>query len=358
MDGITDALSATATGMCVGTRILAMRTTGVQRYLRELLARLPEVARVAPSESLSGLHGHAWEQFCLPTQLRGRLLWSPSNTGPLAVRNQVVTIHDVVPLDHPEWLNGRFAMWYRFLVPRLARRVRHVIVVSEFTRQRLVACTGVDERKISVVYNGVDARFVPQAAEAVAATRRKLQLPGGRYVLSVSSLEPRKNLGRLLLAWERLAPELPNDVSLVIAGAKGKRLVFADVPELKHLPERVFLPGYVRDEDLAQLYAGASAFVYPSVYEGFGLPPLEAMACGTPVVVGNRTSLPEVVGDAALTVDPYDVDALAQELLNVITQPELAARLRAAGPLRARQFTWDKAAEETRRVLREAVNAQ
>ena len=358
MDRIANPLSDLAPNICVGTRILAMRTTGVQRYLRELLARLPEVARVAPSKPLSGLHAHAWEQFRLPTQLHGRLLWSPSNTGPLVVRNQVVTIHDVVPLDHPEWLNERFAKWYRFLVPRLARRVRHVIVVSEFTRQRLAAWTGVDERKISVVYNGVDTRFVPQAAEAVAATRCKLQLPDGRYVLSVSSLEPRKNLGRLLLAWERLVPELPSDVWLVIAGAKGKRLVFADVPELKHLPERVYLPGYVHDEDLAQLYAGASAFVYPSVYEGFGLPPLEAMACGAPVVVGNCTSLPEVVGEAALTVNPYDVNALAQGLLDVVTQPELAARLRAAGPLRARQFTWDKAAEETRRALRAAADAQ
>jgi Glycosyltransferase len=289
----------------VNTRILQSHTTGVQRYLLELLARAPEVERIAPLQVSAGMRGHAWEQLRLPGSCRGKLLWSPSNSGPLAVRNQVVTIHDMVPLDHPEWFNPRFTSWCRFLFPRLARRVKHVMVVSEFTRQRLIFHSGIEPEKVSVVHCGVDARFQPQSSEAIAAARAALQLPDSRYVLSVGSLEPRKNLGRLLLAWERLLPTMGADVWLVVAGARGKQLVFRDVPELERLPERVFLSGYVPDELLPALYAGAMAFVYPSVYEGFGFPPLEAMACGTPTLVGNRASIPEVVGNAALRVDPF-----------------------------------------------------
>lgn len=344
--------------MIVNTRILQSHTTGVQRYLLELLARMPDLQRIAPSRALAGMRGHAWEQLRLPGQCRGKLLWSPSNTGPLAVRNQVVTIHDVVPLDHPEWLNPRFAAWYRFLIPRLARRVKHVIVDSDFTRQRLIAHSRIDPGKVTVVHCGVDARFQPQGPEAIAAARMALQLPAGRYVLSVGSLEPRKNLGRLLLAWERLLPTMPPDVWLVLAGAKGKQLVFGDVPELQRLPGRVFLSGYVPDALLPALYAGAMAFVYPSVYEGFGLPPLEAMACGTPVIVGNRASLPEVVGDAALMIDPFSMQTLAQALDEVMSNSALAQRLTRAGPVRAELFSWDKAAARTLQVLDQAAHAR
>ena len=340
----------------VNTKVLASHTTGVQRYLLELLARMPGLQQTAPATSLAGIRGHAWEQLRLPASCRDKLLWSPSNTGPLAVRNQVVTIHDVVPLDHPEWLNPRFAAWYRFLIPRLARRVRHVIVNSDFTRRRLTAHSGISDGKVTVIHCGVDARFSPQTQEAIAAARAALQLPAGRYVLSVGSLEPRKNLGRLLSAWQRLLPELPPDIWLVLAGAKGKSLVFANVPELTCLPARVHLTGHVPDDRLPALYAGAEAFMYPSVYEGFGLPPLEAMACGTPVIVGNCASLPEVVGDAAVLVDPYSTDAIAQALLDVITQPLLALKLRRAGPARAGSFTWTKAAEATHRVLNSAAD--
>lgn len=337
--------------VCVDTRVLSSVTTGVQRYLRELLVRLPQLVQIEPTTPLLGVRGHWWEQACLPMRLHRRLLWSPSNTGPLCVRNQVVTIHDLAPLDHPEWMNRRFAEWYRFLIPHLVRRVRHVIVVSEFTRERLVARTHVDGAKVSVVYPGFGRHFAPQTPDAVMAMRRKLALPEGRYVLSVGSLEPRKNLGRLLLAWNALLPKLPSDVYLLIVGAKGTRRVFSGVPELEHLPLRVILLGYVADGDLPPLYAGASVFVFPSLYEGFGSPPLEAMACGVPVVVGNQASLPEVVGDAALMVDPHDVSALARAVMSVIAKPELAARLGAEGPVRAQRFSYAKAAQETWRIL-------
>jgi len=341
----------------VNTRILSHPLTGVQRYLLELLQRMPsdQMHQIAPRRPLSGARAHLWEQTVLPLQTHGQLLWSPSNTGPLAVSRQVATIHDVVPIDHPEWLNPRFAAWYRFLTPKLARRVARVITVSEFTKSRLLETTGVSDDKVIVVPLGVDARFVPQVREQVESAIHKLGLPTSLYVLSLGSLEPRKNLGRLLRAWEVIYRRLPEDVWLVVSGAKGKRLVFQDVPELESLPPRVFLTGHVPDELLPSLYAGAMAFAYLSVYEGFGLPPLEAMASGTPTLVGNRASLPEVVGDAAVQVDPFDVEAIADGLHRLIEDSSLRAVLRQKGLERAGQFNWDKSAEQTWRVLEEAA---
>lgn len=341
----------------VNTRILSYPTTGVQRYLLELLQRMPAggIRQIAPRDALSGARAHLWEQTVLPLRTRGQLLWSPSNTGPLAVSRQVVTIHDVVPIDHPEWLNAQFAAWYRFLTPKLARRVARVITDSEFTKSRLLETTGVSDDKVIVVPLGVDARFVPQDREQVESSIHKLGLPTSRYVLSLGSLEPRKNLGRLLRAWELIHRSLPEDVWLVVSGAKGKSLVFQDVPELEALPPRVFLTGHVPDELLPSLYAGAMAFGYLSVYEGFGLPPLEAMASGAPTLVGNRASLPEVVGDAAVQVDPFDIEAIADGLHRLIEDASLRAVLREKGPERAGQFNWDKTAEQTWRVLAEAA---
>ena len=341
----------------VNTRILSYPITGVQRYLLELLCRIPSDhgRQIAPHYPLSGARAHLWEQTALPLRTRGHLLWSPSNTGPLAVSRQVVTIHDVVPIDHPEWLNPRFAAWYRFLTPKLARRVARVIADSEFTKARLLETTGVSDDKVIVIPSGVDARFVPQDKEQVESSIHKLKLPTSRYVLSLGSLEPRKNLGRLLHAWELIHRRLPEDVWLVVSGAKGKSLVFQDVPELEALPPRVFLTGHVPDELLPSLYAGAMAFAYLSVYEGFGLPPLEAMASGTPTLVGNRASLPEVVGDAAVQVDPFDIEAIADGLHRLIEDSSLRAVLREKGLERAGQFNWSKTAEQTWRVLEEAA---
>lgn len=346
------------TDIAVNTRTLASPTTGVQRYLMELLDRMPAVRTIAPAHKLTGLPGHAWEQLVLPQKAdRGALLWSPSNTGPLMVRRQVVTIHDVVTLDHPEWFNTRFAAWYRFLIPRLVKRASRVIVVSQFTKHRLLARCDVDPGKISVIYSGVDERFGPCAADAVARVRAALAIPDGPYVLAVGSLQPRKNIGRLFAAWVDVLPALPVDMTLVVAGGIGKPTVFADLPELRHVPDRVCLTGCVPDELLPALYAGASVFVYPSLYEGFGFPPLEAMACGTPVITGNRTSLPEVVGDAGISVDPYHAGAIAAAIARVVTNPEVRARLVPAALQRAAGFSWDKAATETWGVLCAAANS-
>ena len=339
--------------MWVNTRILQAPLTGVQRYLREVLNAWPgeQPKPISPpAYATRGAQAHAWEQFVLPLRARGRLLWSPVHSGPIAYRNQVVTVHDVVPLDHPEWLNNRFARWYRWMLPRLIKRARHVIAISEFSRQRIMATTGVPETQISVVTNGVSEAFRPVSDEQKQAMHRRFGLDRAPYLLSVGSLEPRKNLLRLLKAWQQALPRLPGDYQLVIAGALGDPRVFANAG-LPQWPDRVRVLGRVDDEWMPALYAAADWFVYLSLYEGFGLPPLEAMACGTPVLVSDIDVMQEVVGNDAVRVSPLDVDAITLALQQITRDTDLRQQ-RAQGALeRARLFSWQQTAEKTCGIL-------
>lgn len=342
-------------GVVVNTRILASPITGVQRYTLELLNRFGDkVERVEPSHNLDGVQGHCWEQTVLPIKLKGRLLWSPSNTGPLVVEHQVVTIHDMVSLDHPEWLNPRFVAWYRFLIPRLVHRARYIVAISEFTKSRLIEVTKTPEDKIVVIPNGVDPHFSPKSPTEAEASRASLGIPARHYILSLGTLEPRKNLHRLLQAWLAIHDKIPSDVWLVLAGGKGKRLVFQEL-NIECLPPRVYMTGHVPDEHLPALYSGALAFAYLSVYEGFGLPPLEAMAAGVPVLTGNRTALPEVVADAGVIVDPYDVDAIADAMVTLVEKASKREELRQKGLERAKLFSWDQNAKKMWDVLSGAM---
>lgn len=340
----------------INTRALSSTLSGVQRYTLELLNRLQsELQPIAPKKPLHGIAGHIWEQFVLPTRLRGNLLFSPSNTGPLIEERQVVTIHDITPLEHPEWLNPRFAKWYQFLIPRLVHKARRIIAVSNFTKSRICEVTSVQPDKAVVIYNGADERFRPKSSEEIARTKDTFGISNFRYILTVATIEPRKNLQRLLEAWDVWHVNLPQDIWLVIAGAKGKDLVFRDAV-FNRLPPKICMIGHVPDEHLPALYSGALAFIYVSLYEGFGLPPLEAMACGTPVLTSNVTSLPEVVGDAALTVNPYDIDAIAEGIKRLIEDDNLRKELSQKGLARAKLFSWERTAEVTWSVLKEAAN--
>jgi glycosyltransferase involved in cell wall biosynthesis len=166
--------------------------TGVQRYIREMCDQLKGRIRwIAPRRPLFGIAGHLWEQSILPGMLNGGLLWSPANTGPLRVANQVVTIHDVAAMDHPEWFSSKFGQWYRWLTPRLVRRARFVITVSEFSKGRLLEHTGVEESRIIVIPNGVNQRFVPRPQGEIDLVRNWLKIPQPRYLLSLGSIEPR-----------------------------------------------------------------------------------------------------------------------------------------------------------------------
>lgn len=342
--------------VAVNARYYAHRPTGVQRYAREVTKRFPSgVDEIRPNKALAGTVGHLWEQFYLPVAMRGRLLWSPSNTGPLAVSHQVCTVHDLIFLDHPEWFNPRFAAWYSWLLPLLAKKIRHIIAVSEYTKRALIEKLHIQPEKITVVLNGIDARFTPRSPEEIEHVREELQIGSQPYILYVGSVEPKKNLARLLQAWSDIQHEVPDDIRLVVAGASGNLGVFSRT-ELR-VPPRVSFTGYVSDDSIPALYSGALLTAYPSLYEGFGLPPLEAMACGSPVLTSNITSLPEVVGDAALLVDPLRTSAIGEALLALIRNDTLRQDLRQKGLERVKHFSWDRTASETWRILQANATA-
>lgn len=330
---------------CVNGRYLVQRLTGVQRYAREIVSRWEPVPVLKPAVGGKGATGHLWEQFRLPTLACG-LLWSPGTTGPLAVRQQVVTIHDTAFVDQAQCFTRSFATWYQWLVPRLARRVRKIITVSEFSKKRIVECCRVSPDKVQVIYSGVGPQFRPQSADAIGRARDAFRLPE-RYALCVCSLEPRKNLRRLLQSWTAMK-DRPEDLHLVLAGAKGN--IYGDIG-LAEPPPNVQLVGYVTDEHLPALYSGAEFFAFPSLYEGFGLPVIEAMACGTPVLCSNSTSLPEAAGHAALLVDPLEPDSIAAGLQRLASDAALRKELRSLGLAHAQAFNWDETARQTWNVL-------
>lgn len=327
--------------LVINSRIMSTTLTGVQRYLDEVRKRLKtEYVNVEPRRPLRGFKGHLWEQSLLTLQHRDKLLWSPSNSGPIFRERQVLTIHDMVPIDHPEWVGRKYAAWYGQIMPRLAQKVRHVVTVSEFSKRRIVETCGISPDKISVVLNGVDDRFFKGAAGGGIAS---LNLPFQRYVLALGSIEPRKNLENLMRAWQRIEDRFGGEVGLVVAGGKGASQVFGSFNLNVH-PKFVYFTGHVQDALLPTLYANALAFCYTSQYEGFGLPLAEAMAAGVACVGSKTTSIPEVVGDAGLLVDPNDSDGIGEALAHLIDDRVEANRLGAEGRDRVRRFNWDHAA--------------
>ncbi len=264
----------------------------------------------------------------------------------------VFTLHDLIFLFHPETHKPMNRWFLTLMMPRFLRAADAVIAVSECTKRDAVRAYGIPEEKITVIYEGVSPRFRPADPAAIAAVRQKYGLPE-HFILYVGTIEPRKNLTALLEAFANLQSAIGN-LHLVFVGKKGWLYegFFRRLRELG-LEERVHFTGYVPDEDLPVLYSAADLFVFPSLYEGFGLPVLEAMACGVPVVCSNTSSLPEVAGDAALLVDPTDVRALAAAMERALTDQALRATLRARGLERARRFTWEEAARRTLEVYRQ-----
>ena len=349
------ARDALSTRVYVNGRFRVHRATGLQRYAEELIARMGGGFEVVePGRKLTGAAGHAWEQMILPLRTRGGLLWSPCNTGPVAVRRQVVTIHDLFPLDHPEWFANNFALAYRAVMPRLMRRAQRLIAVSEYTKRQIVAAVPEAKGKTTVIHSGIGSQFHPQSIQATEQAAHAAGLPSRNYMLSVSSVEPRKNVARMLQGWRRALPELPHDLWLVLAGQRGKASVFG-AGDFGPAPERVFFTGYVPDSLLPGLYAGAQAFVFPSLAEGFGFPPLEAMACGTPVLTSNNSSLLEVCGGAAWLVNPLNADEIARGIHGLSADASLRRSLRERGLTRAGQFSWDRTAWRTATLIEEAA---
>ena len=318
--------------MIVGMDIspLAQTRAGTARYIRGLLDRLRVEVRPLSFRGAGRGSTIARDALWYPLALgRARgldVLHCPTFRGPLRPRVPlVVTVHDLAVLRHPELFNGWTRRYSRTLVPRVVRRARHVITVSEFTKREVVELLGVPEERVRVIGNAVEAVFAADGPEV-----------DGDYVLAVGTIEPRKNLGRLVEAARRAGAELR------VVGARG----WGDVPL-----DGVRWLGEVSDDELARLYRGAAVVAYPSLYEGFGIPVLEAMACGAPVVTSRGGATAEIAGGAAVLVDPFDAASIAAGLEEASRRRE---ELRAAGLERARAFSWDAVARAHEAVYEEA----
>lgn len=335
------------------------RTNAYRLYLNQPLASGLLPLRTGISTRLIRLP-RLWTQVGLSSEmLRASpdVLFVPSHVLPLVTpRRSVVVVYDVghrfFPRAHTltEWLYVEWA------IRRHVRLATALITISEASKRDLVALYRADRERIAVAYPAVDARFAPASGEAIERLRERHGLPE-RYVLHLGTIKPRKNLPRLIAAFARA--DLPRDVHLVLGGMTtfGGGAVQRAI-ERAGLRDRVRYLAYVPQDDLAALYCGAAAVAIVSLYEGFGMPALEALACGAPVVASNRGSLPEIVGKAGVLVDPLDVASIADGLSRVLGDRELASRLRAEGPRRASVFRWSDAARVTLDVLSRAGRAR
>ena len=302
---------------------------------------------------------HRLEQLLLPWVV-GRLhvdvMHSPDFIPPLRATGPcVITIHDLGFLIYPHFVTKEGARYYG-QIDRAVRHADQIIAVSQSTKNDLIRMLGVREDKVSVIYEAADPLFQPEdRAVALQHVQALYELPE-EYILFVSTIEPRKNIAGLLRAYRRLRDDYKLTPALVLAGAPGWLYedIYALVDKLELKPHCRFL-GRVSAPDLRHLYSAARCLVHPAFYEGFGLTPLEAMACGTPVIVSNVSSLPEVVGDAAMLIDPQCDDEITVALWRVLTDPALRAELRAKGLQRAAAFSWQRAAEQTMAVYRKAA---
>jgi glycosyltransferase involved in cell wall biosynthesis len=302
---------------------------GVERWARELAARLPALRPdryrvVAPPRALGHRAGQPWEQAALPIAAReAALILSPANLAPVAAPGNVVVIHDAAPLREPRWYGRAYRRWHGSLLPLIARRARLVIVPSRFVANELSALLELPIERIRVI--------APGARQAVDGDRPPAPLGLDRpYVLAVGTDTARKNLALV----DALAPELDrHGLDVVIAGGARSHMPRGPDGRSRRL-------GYVPDGLLPALYANAAVLAMPSLYEGFGLPCIEAMAAGTPVVAADRAALPEACGDAALLVDPDDRAAFGRALVDAATDDAVRARLVAAGRAHAASFTW------------------
>ncbi|HSU81521.1 MAG TPA: glycosyltransferase family 1 protein [Thermoanaerobaculia bacterium] len=358
------ALVPALTGIGVYTRslLLALAARGNFRFVG-MAHRPPRGAGELQDAGIAIEHhgaplGVIWQQLKLPRRLaRGDidLFWSPLITLPLRCPvPAVATVHDLTVLLYPEAHTLKVkASLLPFLRPSF-EGARRLVTISEATARDLAFHFPQCAEKIRVVYPGIDPEFRPGERAEIAATRRELKAPEG-YILYAGTVEPRKNLGRLLDAWTALKSEDPQAPPLVFAGPHGwgsERLA-RRIESLA--PEGVVSVGRVERERLVRIFQAARIFVYPSLYEGFGFPAAEALACGVPVITSDTSSLPEVVGDAGLLVDPGDSGAIAGRLRYLLDHPEKGADLAARGVERAARFRWDRAAREMEEVFSEAL---
>lgn len=345
-------------------RFMLRRSTGVERYAVELLKALDNLIDrgvivkdinftiLVPREVDAsfkhirikvvswGLGGNLWEQLVLPFISRGKILINLCNAAPILKKNQIVTIHDAAVYAQPAAYSYVFCFWYRFMLKRIGKRSLLVVVPSMFSKSELEKYGVADGLKVWVIGRGRDHVLSVKRDESIL---EKNNLIFGKYLLAVSSMNPNKNFMRVLEALNILGQAGQQTYDVVIAGDLNRK-VFKTNLDIENLKIRYL--GYVNEEELVALYHGAGCFLYPSIYEGYGLPPLEAMSCGCPVIISNVASLPEVYGNAALYCNPYDSNDIAGKIDLLMHDEKLRDSLIKKGTAFAEKNTWEKVVKE------------
>jgi glycosyltransferase involved in cell wall biosynthesis len=352
---------------------LALNTAGERRYTAGLMQGLTRVNGVSisalsltarsPASMVQRLAYQAAVEFVYYPALLGRqarqasvdLVHHPRALVPFEPGldvPMVVTIHDVLALSMPQYFSALIAQRFKRLARRSAQRAARVITDSDHSRGEIVEHLGVEPERVEVIPLGVEPRFRP--AEPAPGWLRKRFGIDRPYILSVGTLEPRKNLAGVIAAFER-CNGFGGEVALVVVGGRGWKTAPID-SAVKRTTTRLIATGYVEDEELVGLYAGATCFVFPSFGEGFGFPVLEAMACGTAVITSDRTSIPEIAGEAAVLVDPSSSEALSAAIDDVVRNEDRRSELRRSGLERSRRFSWAACAERTAAAYRAALD--
>jgi glycosyltransferase involved in cell wall biosynthesis len=353
--------------VAIDTQTTMVQKSGFGFYVQNLVDNLAKVGPkneyllISPktNKDLSTPQRWIWDQIQFPRQAKRAkvdLLHQPCFSAPIFYRGKVVvTCNDLISIFFPENLPLASRLFYSKWEPYSYRRADHIIAISEHTKKDILALLKIPEEKITVIPLAASKEFRPIKSPKKLRSVQKKYKTGSDYILHVSTIEPRKNLPFLVRAYA-LAVREGIDTKLVITGKKGWYYdnLFKLVDEL-NLQDKVIFTGYVADVDMPALYSGAKAFVFPSQYEGFGLPPLEAMACGTPVISSNTSSMPEVIGNAGILISPKDERVWARNIINVLKDKGLAKNMSGWGLRQAKKFSWAEAAEKTIEVYEKVL---
>lgn len=348
------------TSIYINGRFLCQPLTGVQRFAFELVKELNKSTEIdfvllkpkeasffalegLPVHSFGEFSGHLWEQTELPAFLKknqNKLLINLTNTAPIAYRNQIVTIHDLAFLHNPMWFSFAFRAFYKFLIPVIAKKAKHIVTVSEFSKSEISEKLGIPPGKISVVYNSVPSSFKEQIKKDEHED----------YALAVGSLDPRKNLSTLIKAFDSIKG---TNLKLFVIGSTNSKIFRNELPDFDK--KKILFLGRVSDEELASLYANAKMFIYPTLYEGFGIPNIEAMYFSTAVITSDIPVTREVCKDAAYYVNPLDPNAIQQAVLTLENDEALLRSLSTKGKGVSHYYTWEKAGIKISEIIKHVL---
>lgn len=346
--------------LIVNSRFLTQQVTGVQRFAIEISLRLKELLKdevlfVSPNgivhseiakrldvQIVGKCQGYIWEQFELPRYLRRNgspMLLNLCSMAPFNYPNNIITVHDITFERYPKTFATSFRTFYHFMIPLLCRKAKMIITVSNFSRDEIASFYNLDKEKIIVIYNAVGKSFVSEPDE---------KLKHYKYFLAVSSVKENKNFATILAAFDRVKD---NECRLYIIGDCTSNAFKSMKLESYKMNQRIKFLGRVTDEELVKYYSNAIAFIFPSLYEGFGIPAIEAQACGCPVIASDRSSLPEILGDSAILCDPFDIGNISKSMESLYKDETLRNMLVKKGYQNIKRFAWDSSAKKIVNII-------